>query len=135
MDVARGQIPNASTPMPRIDDRRWDEVHARVQQRGEAHAGVLAGRAQPGEHSGCQSARSRRTATATTSLPPSHADRETGRTSDWSSVPLGLLRACRGDLTGGDEGDQDGHDEEAHAEHCVRRRCPGAELGEHLLHR
>ena len=56
---------------------------------------------------------------ATRSLPPSHALRDTGPDHEVVQPAFGLLGACRGDLAGGDEADQDRLDEEAHAKHRV----------------
>ena len=75
------------------------------------------------------------TMSATRSLPPSHPLRDTGRTTKLSEHALGLLRACGGDLAGGDEADQNRLDEEAHAEHGGSPVAGCSQLGEHLLDR
>ena len=131
---SEGQIPNASTPMPRMamaGGTRFTPASSRVVRLTPAC--WLAAPSQAKTPAATPLARS--TTTATTSLPPSHDARETGRTRRWSSRPLGLLGTRRGELAGGDEGHQDGQDEEAHAEHGVGAGPRRAELGEHLLDR
>ena len=119
-----------STPMPRIAIAGGTRFTPASSSAVKLHPGVLAGGTEPGEHSSGRLPLATSTATATTSLPPSHDRRLSGPTRRWSSLPLCLLRASRGELAGGDEGHQDGQDEEAHAEHGGGARSRCAELRE-----
>ena len=125
---AKGQDADAQD-----DDRRWHEVDAGPEQAREAQSSVLAGGSEPAEDAGSDAAQHQHDERH--EEPPAEPRRSVtpGGPRSGRACRSDSSDACRSDLAGGDEADQDRLDEEAQAEHRVGSGSRRSQLGEHLF--